>query len=140
MWGAIVAGVGMLMDSSAASMAGIRNERVTASNARLIIEESEEDRRRLQNDIRASEGLSSAMSAASGVTMSGSRERATTNIKRENQAQLDWLRKTGQQRANVVRRGGQLQTSQLKSQAQSSAIQGFGRIAQGIYSNYNTGS
>lgn len=137
MWGAIIAGAGMLMDASSSRMAGIRNERVTDSNARLVMDETREEARRLSNDIKQSEGLSAAMSAASGVTMSGSRKKASDNTRRENQAQLDWLRKTGQQKADVVRRGGQLQTAQLNSQSQSKAIQGFGQIAQGIYSNYN---
>lgn len=139
MWGAIIAGVGMLMDGLSSRSAAKSELSVSQTNANLVLDESREEQRRLSADIRSSEGLMGAMSAASGVQMSGSRKVASTNIKRENRAQLDWLKKSGRQKYDVVRRGGQLQASQLQSRSQSQAIQGFGQIAQGIYSNYNTG-
>ncbi len=139
MWGAVIAGMGMLMKSGGARGAA-RDARKTASiNANLILEEGAEESRRLRSDISKAEGLMGAMSAASGVQASGTRDLYMKDVKKENQNQLAWLWKSTQQRANVVRRGGQLQSSQLKSQARAQAFQGFGKIAQGLYSNYNTG-
>lgn len=140
MWGAIIAGFGMLMQSGSSKRAGIKAKSTGGYNANLVLEEGAEESRRLRGDIAKSEGLMGALSAASGVQTSGSRELFIKDTKKENQAQLDWLWKSTEQKANVVRRGGQLQASQLKSQARAQSIQGFGQIAQGLYSNYNTGS
>lgn len=139
MWGALIAGAGMLMGGSASNRAASFAETTAGINASLVSQETAEESRRLLKDIKQSEGLMGAMSAASGVQTSGSRDLFIKDTKKENRAQLAWLQKSGAQKERVVRRGGQLQSSQLKSQARSQAIQGFGQIAQGIYSNYNTG-
>lgn len=140
MWGAIIAGAGMLMNSFSTNSAGNKAERTASINANLVMEETTEEMRRVQRDVDQSEGLMSAFSAASGVQTTGSRGLAMQDTRQENKAQLAWIRKSGIQKANVVKRGGQLQSSQLKSKAASQAFQGFGQIAQGIYSNYNTGT
>ena len=140
MWGALIAGMGMLMSSGGSRSAAGKVERTASINANLIREETGEEVRRLERDIAQSEGLMTAMSAASGVQMSGSRSLYAQDTRKENRAQLDWLKRSGFQKAEVVRRGGQLQSSQLKSKSASQAFQGFGKIAQGLYSNYNTGT
>lgn len=139
MWGAIIAGAGMLMGASSSNRtAGFATD-TAGINANLVSQGTAEESRRLLKDIRQSEGLMGAMSAASGVQTSGSRDLFIKDTKKENRAQLSWLQRAGVQKEKVIRRGGQLQASQLKSQAQMQTIKGFGQIAQGIYSNYNTG-
>ncbi len=140
MWGAIIAGVGALFSSMSSGRAASKTERTAQINANLVKDESAEEMRRLLGGVQKSESMTAAMSATSGVTMSGSRELAVQGFKKENQAQLNWLLRTGRQKYNVVKRGGQLQASQLRSKATSQAFTGFGQIAQGIYSNYNTGN
>jgi hypothetical protein len=139
MWGAIIAGVGMFANASASDNAAFQAQTAATINANLTREETREEMRRLRTDISQSEGMMTAMSAASGVQSTGSRALAMKGTVKENARQLSWLRKSGGQKARVIERGGQLQSSQLKSQARSQAFQGFGQIAQGIYSNYNTG-
>lgn len=140
MWGAIIAGVGMLMGAGSSGQAATQAKRTASINANLTRSQSGEEMRRLETDIAQTEGLASALSAASGVQVSGSREISIEGVKKENRAQLEWLRKSGVQKADVIQRGGQLAASQLKSQAQMQTVQGFGQIAQGLYGNYNTGS
>ena len=139
MLGLITSGVGMFMNAGASSQASARAKRTAKVNAGFAREESAEEMRRLMGDVRESEGVMNAMSAASGVQTSGSRELSIDKIKKENIAQLDWLKKSGVNKAKAIEMGGQYQASQLKSQADAQMFSGFGKIAQGLYSNYGTG-
>ncbi len=138
MWGAIIGGFMSL--ASAASQSGeARDVKATASlNANLIMEETDEQQRRLQLEIDQTEGIAKALSAASGVQMTGSRKLAVDQMQSENINQLQWLRKSGIRKAKVVQMGGQLQSSQLKSKAAVSAIGGVAKIAQGLFSGGGT--
>lgn len=129
----------MLMNSAASGRAAGFAGDTANINANLVSQETAEESRRLLKDIKTSEGMMGALSAASGVQVSGSRQLSIEDVKGENRAQLAWLQKSGAQKEKVVRRGGQLQASQLKSKARTQALSGVTQIAQGIYSNYNTG-
>ena len=131
--GALLQGASALFGASASKRAARSTEKIAKLNASLIGEEAVEETRRLQRDIDKTEGMAVAVSAASGVQMSGSRELAIRDTKQENRAQLDWLRKSGKQKAKVVLAGGQLQASQLKSQATTQIIGGLTSIGTGLF-------
>ncbi len=134
MWGAIIGGASMLMSAGSGMMGAKRQEKINDLNAMLISQEGMEEERRLQRDIAKVEGAMTAMSAASGVQAIGSRAAVKADIKQENQAQLDWLRKSTRQRATSAKAGGQMQVSQLKTQAAMTGIQGFAQLSQGLFS------
>lgn len=133
MWGSIIAGAGMLLGSISGSKGAKKQDSINDMNASLVQQEGKEEERRLQRDIVQSESLMGALSAASGVQMSGSREAAVTDVKRENKAQFDWLSKSTRNKAAAVRAGGQLQTSSLKTQAAMQGVRGFSSISQGLF-------
>jgi hypothetical protein len=135
MWGAIIGGVMSLASAAGQSGAAQDAKRVAKLNAGLTMEETNEQQRRMQTDIDQTEGIAKAISAASGVQMSGSRKIAVDEMQSENIKQLQWLRKSGIRKAKVVQLGGQLQSSQLKSQAAASAFSGAAQIAQGLFSS-----
>ncbi len=134
MWGAIIGGASMLMSAGSGMMGAKRQEKINDLNAMLISQEGMEEERRLQRDIAKVESTMTAMSAASGVQAIGSRAAVKADIKQENQAQLDWLRKSTRQRATSAKAGGQMQVSQLKTQAAMTGIQGFAQLSQGLFS------
>ncbi len=134
MWGAIIGGTSMLMSAGSGMMAAKRQEKINDLNAMLIGQEGIEEERRLQRDISQVEGAMTAMSAASGVQSTGSRAAVKAGVKQENKLQLDWLRKSSRQRATAAKAGGQMQVSQLKTQAAMTGIQGFSQLSQGLFS------
>ena len=135
MWGAIIGGASMLMNAGSGMMSAKRQDKINDMNALLIGQEAAEEERRLYRDIEKTEGMASAISAASGVKSTGSRAAVIADVKKENQAQIDWLRKSSRQKATVVKAGGQLQSSQLRTQAAMTGIQGFAQLSQGLFSS-----
>jgi uncharacterized protein (DUF2252 family) len=112
-----------------------RQKRINAMNADLMEQTNREEQRRLKADIIDSESLMGAMSAASGVQSTGSRGIAIADTKKENAAQLAWLKKSGKQQVKVAKAGGQLQVKQLQNQAISSLFSGASQIAgSGLFS------
>lgn len=91
-------------------------------NTALVKSENLETERRLKRDIEQQEGLMSATSAASGVQVSGSRELAIADTKKENKLQMDWLKKTGLQKELVTKAGGNIQAGQLQAQAMQQGV------------------
>ncbi len=129
MWGAIIGGAGALFGAASAIKGAKKQKRVNAMNAELIQQTNAEEQRRLQNDIIDSESLMSAVSAASGVQSTGSRALAIADTKKENAAQLAWLKKSGEQQVKVAKAGGNLQAKQLQNQAITNIFSGVGQIA-----------
>ena len=129
MWGAIIAGAGSLLGAASARSGAKKQKRINAINADLIEQTNAEEQRRLQNDIIDSESLISAVSAASGVQSTGSRGLAIADTKKENAAQLAWLKKSGAQQVKVAKAGGNLQVKQLQNQAITNLFSGAGQIA-----------
>lgn len=135
MWGAIIAG-GMALMSGASGMSGARKQkRINEMNKMTMFTQGKEEERRLVEDIEQSESLAGALSAASGVQMSGSRAISIQDTKKSNKAQLDWLKKSNTQKVTAAAAGSSMQVSQLKTQAAMSSIKGFSQIAQGLYGN-----
>ncbi len=124
----------MLMSAGSGMISAKRQDRINEINASLVGQEGMEEERRLQREIQQTESSIAAMSAASGVQSTGSRDVFMQDIKRENKAQLDWLRKSSRQKATVIKAGGQLQSSQLKTQAAMTGIRGFAQLSQGLFS------
>lgn len=139
MWGAIIAAIGALYSAGSAKNAATRAESTAEINARLIGQESVEEERRLRKDMAQTEALSNALTGASGVQMSGSRKAFMDEMRAEHSRQIDWLQKSTRQKQRVVRRGGQLQSSQLQSQAYGQAIQGVAKLGQ-AFSQYSSTS
>jgi len=129
MWGAIIAGGGALLGAASARSGAKKQKRINAMNADLMQQTNAEEQRRLQNDIIDSESLISAVSAASGVQSTGSRGLAIADTKKENAAQLAWLKKSGAQQVKVAKAGGNLQVKQLQNQAITNLFSGAGQIA-----------
>ncbi len=129
MWGAIIAGAGSLLGAASARSGAKKQKRINAMNADLIEQTNAEEQRRLQNDIIDSESLISAVSAASGVQSTGSRGLAIADTKKENAAQLAWLKKSGAQQVKVAKAGGNLQVKQLQNQAITNLFSGVSQIA-----------
>ncbi len=133
MWGQIIAG-GAALFGAASSLKGAKKQRrINAMNADLMEQTNKEEQRRLQADIMDSESLMSAVSAASGVQSTGSRALAIADTKKENAAQLAWLKKSGEQQVRVAKAGGELQVKQLQNQAITNLFSGAGSIATGIW-------
>lgn len=132
--GVLLVGVSKLFGAAADRKAARSEIKISKLNAGLIREETAEETRRLEREIAQTEGLASAISASSGVQMSGSRELVAKDIKQENRAQLDWLKKSGLQREKVVLAGGQLQASQLRSQAKGKTMTALFGPGGGLFS------
>ena len=132
MWGAVI---GLAMQAGSSMVAAGRQDNLNDMNAALIGQTSAEEERRLQNEQQQTEALAGAISASSGVQTSGSREISIDATKRENKAQLDWLRKSNRSKASAALAGGNIQTSQLKTQAVMSGVQGFAQIAGSLFNN-----
>ena len=135
MWGAIAGGLSLASSLFSASAGGAEAENIANLNANLVAETGEEEARRLGRSIDQSEGLMSAMSASSGVQMSGSREAYAKDTKAENAKQLAWLNKTTAQEAQVTRMGGQIQSSQIQSQAIGSSLSAIGQIGTSLFAS-----
>jgi hypothetical protein len=118
---------GSLFGASQARKSGKADRRAAYMSASVIEEEGAEEARRVKRGMDSSEGLSKALSAASGVQMSGSRKLAVDDVAAENKAQLDWLKKSTASRAKAVRAGGRVSERAFKSQSISSAISGIGK-------------
>lgn len=135
MWGAIIAGAGSLLGAASARSGARKQKRINAMNTDLMQQTNAEEQRRLQNDIIDSESLMGAVSAASGVQSTGSRGLAIADAKKENAAQLAWLKKSGAQQVKVAKAGGNLQVKQLQNQAITNLFSGAGQIAgSGLFS------
>jgi len=135
MWGAIIGGAGALFGAASARSGAKKQKRINAMNVDLMEQTNREEQRRLETDIVDSESLMGAMSAASGVQSTGSRGLAIADTKKENAAQLAWLKKSGAQQVKSAKAGGQLQVKQLQNQAISSLFSGAGQIAgSGLFS------
>jgi hypothetical protein len=131
--GMLLQGASSLFGAAGSKRAARDQIKISKLNASLIGEETAEETRRLQREIDKTEGMAVAASAASGVQMSGSRELAIKDVRQENSSQLAWLRKSGKQKAKVVLAGGQLQASQLRSQAATQMIGGLTSIGTGLF-------
>ncbi len=129
MWGAIIGGAGALFGAASAIKGAKKQKRINAMNADLMQQTNAEEQRRLQNDIIDSESLMGAVSAASGVQSTGSRGLAIADTKKENAAQLAWLKKSGAQQVKVAKAGGNLQVKQLQNQAITNLFSGVSQIA-----------
>ena len=135
MWGAIIGGAGALFGAASARSGAKKQKKINAMNADLMEQTNREEQRRLETDIVDSESLMGAVSAASGVQSTGSRGLAIADTKKENAAQLAWLKKSGAQQVKSAKMGGQLQVKQLQNQAISSLFSGAGKIAgSGLFS------
>jgi len=135
MWGAIIGGAGALFGAASARSGAKKQKRINAMNVDLMEQTNREEQRRLKTDIVDNESLMGAMSAASGVQSTGSRGLAIADTKKENAAQLAWLKKSGAQQVKSAKAGGQLQVKQLQNQAISSLFSGAGQIAgSGLFS------
>ncbi len=139
MWGTIIGGASMLLGAGSGFMASKRQDKINDMNALFIGQEAAEEERRLQRDIEKTEGMATAMSAASGVQNTGSRSAVMADVKKENQAQLDWLRKSSRQKATVAKAGGQLQSNQLRTQAAMTGIQGFAKLSESLFTGSGKG-
>ncbi len=129
MWGEIIAGGGALLGAASARSGARKQKRINAMNIDLMQQTNREEQRRLQNEITDSEALMGAVSAASGVQSTGSRGLAIADTKKENAAQLAWLKKSGAQQVKAARMGGQLQVKQLQNQAITNLFSGASQIA-----------
>ena len=129
MWGAIIAGGSALFGAASARSGAKKQKRINAMNVDLMKQTNAEEQRRLEADIIDSESLMGAVSAASGVQSTGSRGLAIADTKKENAAQLAWLKKSGTQQVKAAKMGGDLQVKQLQNQAISSLFSGAGQIA-----------
>ncbi|MCP4832793.1 MAG: hypothetical protein GY886_11335 [Gammaproteobacteria bacterium] len=135
MWGDIIGGVGSLFGAASARSAARKQKRINAMNVDLMEQTNREEQRRMKADIVDSESLMGAMSAASGVQSTGSRGIAIADTKKENAAQLAWLKKSGKQQVKAAKMGGQLQVKQLQNQAIIGLFSGAGQIAgSGLFS------
>lgn len=136
MWGEIIGGAGALLGAASARSGAKKQKRINAMNIKSMQESNAEEQRRLEADITDSESLMGAVTAASGVQSTGSRALAITDIKKENAAQLAWLKKSGTQQVKAAKMGGDLQVKQLRNQAISSLFSGAGQIASsGLFSS-----
>ncbi len=136
MWGDIIGGAGSLFSFGSARSAAKKQKKLNQMNIKSMQETNAEEQRRLQNDIIDSESLMSAMSAASGVQSTGSRALTITDTKKENAAQLAWLKKSGEQQVKAAKFGGELQVKQLQNQAISSLFSGASQLASsGLFSS-----
>jgi uncharacterized protein (DUF2252 family) len=135
MWGAIIGGAGALLGAASARSGAKKQKRINAMNVDLMKQTNREEQRRLQADITDSESLMGAVTAASGVQSTGSRGLAIADTKKENAAQLAWLKKSGTQQVKAAKMGGDLQVKQLRNQALTGLFSGAGQIAgSGLFS------
>lgn len=130
MFGLLLAAAGSLYGMSESNKAAGQSKKISRLNASLSRSESKEEARRLTREISQTEGMAKAMSAASGVTMAGSRKLAIDEVTKENRLQLDWLKEAGRQKEKVILAGGAIQSGQLKTQATQQGISALTSIYQ----------
>ena len=120
-----IAAVGVatsLYGASKSKSAGRGAERLGVANAAYIQEETAEEARRLRFEQSKTRATSRATIAASGfrsgVSSMGFSQKAYMKQLQEVQtAELAWLQKSGRSRADIARKGGQLEGKILKTQA-----------------------
>ena len=136
MWGQLIGGAGSLFGFASARSGARKQKKLNKINITSMEETNREEQRRLQSEITDTESLMGAVSAASGVQSTGSRGLAIADTKKENAAQLAWLKKSGAQQVKAAKLGGQLQVKQLQNQAISSLFSGASQIASsGLFSS-----
>tara|TARA_Y100000034_G_scaffold123003_1_gene169200 strand:- start:8167 stop:8568 length:402 start_codon:yes stop_codon:yes gene_type:complete len=110
--------------------AGREAERASERNAAAAAAEAAEEERRLRKEQREREATTKARAAAGGASASsGSAQAVMSDMQKEHQSELAWLRKSGASRVRSELDAGKQAKSQATSAALgtlSSAVAGFG--------------
>ena len=111
-------------------------EKLAEKNAQYEQMEAEESARRLSEENERTESLSRAMAAASGVG-GESQENYLSAQELKGQREVAWMKKTGANRANIIRTEGAITAKAGKAQALAS---GVSSATQGVGTVYQTGA
>lgn len=128
----VAAGLGVF--GAAQQMSAANDAKKAArENARMQAEQNAEEARRLQMEQEEVESRTRAAIAASGTGMGSTSQLAFLDkMKAEHQAELQWLRRSGQSRTNSTLREGET----ASRQASSSAFSTLANTATGAYSAF----
>lgn len=116
--------------ASAQREAAREQRRMSELNASAIEAETSEQARRMKGDIAQKEATARARAAASGASVEGTSVGTyLEELSAEDQAQLDWLVKSGQTRAGITREEGV--SAEKAGMAQAGATKTAGTIEAG---------
>ncbi len=135
--------VSSLFGASASRSAEKKARRLGGLNASYIIEETQEQKRRLGFEQKQTTATTKTNIAASGfrsgsTSMGASHQSYLSTMKAQQKSEQDWLSKSGRSRALIAREGGNIAAQQMKAQT-------FGHYAKageslfGIYSEIKNG-
>ena len=105
----------------AADLAKYNSNQIKAETAEKVRRQEAEDLRR--------EAAANAIAHGRGVRVSGSVSKYLDEMQRENDANIDWLKRSGASQAYVARKEG----STAKKQAYAGAVQTLATGAMGVY-------
>lgn len=124
-WPAVAAGVS-IASSLYSGLSGKKAQKAAAKtarmNAKLIQQETAETIRRTRMQNEQMLGQTKVMQAAAGVANRGTVTEYRDFMEDEQQRQLDWTQRAGDQQAAIVKRGGQLQGNQAMTQGVLGAL------------------
>lgn len=120
-----------------------QQEMAAEMNARRVSQETDEESRRMSKMQREQEATARAKAAASGVQQSGSISEYLEGMMSENQAQLDWHKKSGQSRVDEILWTGQSQADlsrmEGKYRSDASKSKSYGALLSGAGDVYGYG-
>jgi hypothetical protein len=133
--GLLMSGVSTVLSYSASEKAAERAEKMGDANALLAQQETAEQMRRMNEEFEEQESRTKALMAATGAS-GESFDTYLDRMRKTFKSELDWTRRSGQQRAAIAKEGGQLQAQQYSSGKWS----GFAGLADQAIGTYQTGA
>ena len=110
-------------------------QKLAEKNAEYEQMEAEESARRLSEENARTESLTRAMAAASGAG-GESQQNYMTALEQKGKREVNWMRKTGANRASIIKQEGAITAQAGKAKAWASGIQSG---AEGVGTTYGVG-
>lgn len=129
----IIAGIGVAVSAASAGysiyqskQAAEEAEDIADANAKREKMEAEEMAQRAEKDAAREESLARARAFASGVG-GESQEMYLDDLYASNRREIDWIRRSGSSRADLIKKEGRVAGKQHRREAVASGIAGFGK-------------
>ena len=128
-----------MQEKKASKAAAKEQEAMAARNAALSEAETREEAARMQQAKDEQMAKSRAKAAASGVQTGGSMDIFMGAQDDKLRGEIDWLKKSGSSRADLIRQGGAFAASQTRQQGSTALASGIAGAIGGLGSAYDSG-
>jgi len=125
--------------ANAQEQAAAQAERIGRDNATVIEAETREEKRRLVKQQAQTEGTAKARVAASGQVGAGTTDAYLSDLSKANVEAVDWLMKSGKNRARIAISEGKYTAASGKAGAQGTRAAAVGNFAAGAAGTYEAG-